>query len=113
MVLHTANGSINARTECPIFVAGINKTISTYVLEDTPDVLPPGRRCVDEGFTFHWDAYLTRPTWTLQNGHIITPSTEGYIPHLGADQRPAGRTTTIFFKTLRQWCLWCRGWTSQ
>ena len=89
MVFATANGDVSAKTECPIFVAEINTTISPYVLECTPDVLSLGRRCVDEGFAFHWDAYSARPTWALPNGRIITLTTEGYIPYLGIDQRPA------------------------
>ena len=59
MVFHTANGSVSARTECPIYVKGIGRTISPYVLESTPDVLSLGRRCVDEGFTFHWEGFST------------------------------------------------------
>ena len=54
MVFETANGNVSAKTECPIFVAEINTTISPYVLECTPDVLSLGRRFVDEGFAFHW-----------------------------------------------------------
>ena len=59
MVFHTANGSVSARTECPIYVKGIGRSISPYVLESTPDVLSLGRRCVDEGFTFHWEGFST------------------------------------------------------
>ena len=89
MVFHTANGSVSARTECPIYVKGIGRTISPYVLESTPDVLSLGRRCADEGFTFHWEGFSTKPTWTLPNGHVITLTTVGYIPYLGGEQCPA------------------------
>jgi hypothetical protein len=51
-------------------------------LVDSPDVLSIGRRCVDEGFSFHWPAGSSEPYFIDQDGERITLETEAYVPYL-------------------------------
>ena len=32
-----------------------------YILDSTPDVLSIGRRCVEDGYAFHWEPYSLAP----------------------------------------------------
>ena len=52
--LMTANGSAQGDRSVTLSMPMIGQTAECYVLESTPPVCSVGRRCVDEGFEFHW-----------------------------------------------------------
>ena len=52
--LMTANGSIQGDRSVTLSMPMIGQTAECYVLESTPPVCSVGRRCMDEGFEFHW-----------------------------------------------------------
>ena len=53
--LATANGVVEADTTIAMQVKQLEDNIDPYLLDSTPDVLSVGRRCVREGYGFHWD----------------------------------------------------------
>ena len=54
--LITANGPVKGNQSVKLEVPEISSTLECYVLESTPPVCSVGRRCMDEGFDFHWYA---------------------------------------------------------
>ncbi len=82
MLFHTANGDISALKELPLYIPQIKEHISPYVLDKTPSVLSVGARCVDMGWTFHWEGHSTRPYWIKPDGTIIYLHVDGFIPYL-------------------------------
>ena len=54
--LITANGPVQGNKTVKLDVPELGSTLECYVLESTPPVCSVGRRCMDEGFDFHWYA---------------------------------------------------------
>ena len=52
----TANGRITTSTVVPMHCTLLDETITPYVLPATPAFLSIGRRCMEQGFSFYWDA---------------------------------------------------------
>ena len=67
-VLDTANDRISASEEVIMSMHPLEEIIAPLILESTPDVLTVGRRCVEEGFGFHWEPYSTKPYFVLPGG---------------------------------------------
>eukprot|EP00971_Amphidinium_carterae_P018904 372296-Amphidinium_carterae.1 len=59
----------------------LRSTITPLLLESTPDVLSIGRRCVTEGYSFHWEKG-ENPYFVDKKGRRIDLSVERYIPYL-------------------------------
>ena len=59
----TANGETNANDMCTVSVPAlkVETTIEAYCLEQSPDVLSIGRRCVLLGFGFYWPPWSRTP----------------------------------------------------
>jgi hypothetical protein len=82
VTMETANGTISCDRVLQMQIIPFNENIEPYILEDSPDVLSIGRRCVDEGFSFHWEAGSLAPYFVDQFGKRITLETEAYVPYL-------------------------------
>ena len=54
--LFTANGETPANKQIRFKIPEIKEIIQPYVLAKTPNVLSIGRRCVDHGYSFVWEA---------------------------------------------------------
>ena len=65
ILLHTANGECRPNGSIAMDVGPFNETSSALVLENTPDVLSVGLRCMEYGYSFHWSCghapYLITP----------------------------------------------------
>jgi len=64
--LSTANGVISVDTAADVEVRALGVTVRPLVLDNVPPVLLVGKRCMREGYSFHWDA------WSLP--YLVTPS---------------------------------------
>ena len=66
IVLHTANGECRPIGSIIMDIKPLNETSSVLVLENTPNVLSVGLRCMEYGYSFHWPSgqvpYLVTPT---------------------------------------------------
>ncbi len=80
--LETANGKMECFTTMPMQIVALRDNIDPYVLESSPDVLSIGRRCVEEGFEFHWPAGSLNPYFVDQLGNTIVLETVGCVPYL-------------------------------
>ena len=63
--METANGLFTAHDVHPMRSGRLVRDIKPYVLEDTPDVLIIGGRCVNEGYGFYWPPYSGSPYFEL------------------------------------------------
>ena len=62
----TANGSVESNDRISLHCGTEKQKFEAIVLEKSPYVLSMGRRCLKEGFGFHWEPYK-RP-------YLISPS---------------------------------------
>ncbi len=56
IMFSTANGRIESRNVVPFWCKELNQLVHPYLLHDTSPVLSVGKRCMEQGFTFHWEA---------------------------------------------------------
>jgi hypothetical protein len=67
--LMTANGRTVVEEEILMQCAALRTHVSPLLLNSSPAVLSVGRRCVEDGFSFHWPAGGT-PTLTAPDGTV-------------------------------------------
>jgi hypothetical protein len=81
IVLHTANGECRPNGSIVMDVKPLNETSSALVLENTPNVLSVGLRCMEYGYSFHWPSgqvpYLVTP-----DGFRVDCEVENNVPTL-------------------------------
>ncbi len=53
--------------------------VQPYLLRDTPPVLSVGKRCIEQGFTFHGEAGM-KPIMTNPEGLVVELEVEKNIP---------------------------------
>ena len=54
--LHTANGITTVDKTVSLQVMGLMEAVKPLVLQSTPAVLSVGKRCMEEGWSFVWNA---------------------------------------------------------
>ena len=82
--LMTANGSIQGDRSVTLSMPMIGQTAECYVLESTPPVCSVGRRCMDEGFEFHW--YPGQPSYLIApDGRKHRCKMRGRVPVIGGE----------------------------
>ncbi len=59
-----------------------NEVAEPYILDSTPDVLSIGRRCVEDGYAFHWEPYSLAPTMITADGTVVTLISRDCCPYL-------------------------------
>ena len=59
-----------------------------YVLDETPDVLSIGMRCVEHGWSFWWPPKSVHPILTPPTGEEIVLSVHGNIPCILEGEEP-------------------------
>ena len=81
IVLHTANGECRPNGSIIMDMKPLNETSSAVVLENTPNVLSVGLRCMEYGYSFHWPCgqvpYLITP-----DGFQVDGEVENNVPTL-------------------------------
>jgi hypothetical protein len=89
----TANGSLPADQTTSMQVEGLPEELNPYVLENTPDVISIGKRCVQLGYGFHWEPWSLKPYLILpkaQGGGRINLVSIGDVPYLADTWNPDG-----------------------
>jgi hypothetical protein len=89
----TANGSLPADQTTCMQVEGLPEAIDPYVLENTPDVISIGKRCVRYGYGFHWEPWSLKPYLVLpkaKGGGKLTLVSIGDVPYLADNWNPDG-----------------------
>ena len=71
----TANGELDANEEICLYVSSISTDITPTVLDDSPDVQSLGKRCIEDGFGFHWEPHSLTP-------YLVEPGTGRHIRFL-------------------------------
>ena len=80
--LITANGPVQGNHTVKLEVPELGSTLECYVLESTPPVCSVGRRCMDEGFDFHWYAGKN-PYFVTPEGQKLYCKLRGRVPVIG------------------------------
>ena len=80
LVFATANGRIESRNVVPVMCKEFNQVIQPYLLRETPPVLSIGKRCMEQGYTFHWEAGRN-PIMTNPEGLIVEFEVDRNIPY--------------------------------
>ena len=75
-----------------MFIKEFDQEIEPYILENTPDVISVGMRCMRYGFTFVWPSG-SPPYFILPDGRRVHLSVDGDIPYLALGRVPAGRVS--------------------
>ena len=89
----TANGPLPASQQVEMQVEGVPDNVRPYVLEDSPDVMTIGRRCVRLGYGFHWNPWSTKPYYDLPKklgGGKLQLVSIGDVPYLADTWNPEG-----------------------
>ncbi len=79
----TAIGRIESRNVVPVFCKELDQGVKPYLLRDTPAVLSVGKRCMEQGFTFHWEAGRD-PIMINPDGLVVELEVERNIPYVRA-----------------------------
>ena len=82
VTLSTANDLVNGDLVVRQHIAEFGEVAEPYILDSTPDVLSIGRRCVEDGYEFHWKAYSLHPTITTTTGKVVTLISRDCCPYL-------------------------------
>ncbi len=80
LVFATANGRIESRNVVPVMCKEFNQVIQPYLLRETPPVLSIGKRCMEQGCTFHWEAGRN-PIMTNPEGLVVEFEVDRNIPY--------------------------------
>ena len=80
--LITANGPVQGNKSVSIPVPEFGGDLEFYLLENTPPVCSVCRRCMDEGFDFHWPRGQA-PYFITPNGRNLRCRMRGRVPVIG------------------------------
>ena len=79
--LVTANGNITASEIADINVDALCEPAQPYILESSPEVLSLGVKCLDQGYSFHWESGKA-PTMVRPDGALIQLKVDGHVPYM-------------------------------
>ncbi len=64
MLLHTAGGLVTCNERMRIACDSLSEgSFDALVLDDTPEVMPIGQRCMEYGYSFYWPPLLPYTHW--------------------------------------------------
>ena len=81
VLLSTANDIISSDMIVPQQIGALGANAEPYVLEQSPDVLSIGRRCVQDGYRFQRLPYSLAPTPVCLNGKVAKFKNKRLLPH--------------------------------
>ncbi len=85
VLLSTANDIISSYLVVPQQTGALGCDAEPYVLDQSPDVLSIGRRCVQDGYSFQWLPYSLAPTLRCPTGKVIKVVSRVGCPYLDYD----------------------------
>ena len=72
--LNAANGTIKVDSSIQLQVGSIQVVVDALVLPKTPPVISMGKKCMVEGYGFHWSHSVILPSsLTLKGGNSTSP----------------------------------------
>ena len=77
--LITANGPVLGDQSVKVDIPELSLPVECYPLESTPPVCSVGRRCMDEGYDFHWHAGKV-PFFVTPDGRKLKCKLKGRVP---------------------------------
>ena len=78
----TLPGENPANKQIRFQIPELKEVVQPYILAKTPNVLSIGRRCVDHGYSFVWEAYSWEPYLVSPMSVHIQMVVEDYIPYI-------------------------------
>ena len=81
LTLSTANGECKPAGSIAMRIEALGEVSSALVLENTPNVLSVGLRCMDYGYAFHWPSGRF-PYWVTPEGKHVPCRVENNVPFL-------------------------------
>ena len=82
--LQTANGTISFKRQIDLTLPGLSLPVEALLLPQSPPVLSLGRRRMEQGFSFRWDAGQ-EPQFLSPDGTLAPLVVKGYIPYIVTD----------------------------
>ena len=79
--LQTANGVAGTQGRVDATVESLDEDIEAFVMGNTPSIVSIGRRCVDFGYSFRWDAFET-PVLICPSGRTVRLDVINNVPYL-------------------------------
>ena len=83
--LSTANGHLQVTQVVDMQINAFKENIEPYILDETPDVLSIGQRCVEMGYEFRWPALSENPYFINPQGDRIDLISINNCPYLQDD----------------------------
>ena len=80
--LITANGPVQGDKSVSLKIPEFSNVLECYLLESTPPVCSVGRRCMDEGYGFHWYPGQA-PYFVTPAGRKLRCKMKGRVPVIG------------------------------
>ena len=81
LTLSTANGECKPAGSISMRIDAFSEVSSALVLENTPNVLSVGLRCMEYGYAFHWPSGEF-PYWITPEGKRVSCRVENNVPFL-------------------------------
>jgi hypothetical protein len=83
LVFSTTSGRIESRNVVPVYCKELIQVVQPYLLRDTPPVLSVGKQCMEQGYTFLWEAGMM-PIMTNPEGLVVELEVDRNIPYFRA-----------------------------
>ena len=80
--LKTPAGVAQCDNEVPLHIPVLEEAIKARGCPKTPNVLSIGRRCMLDGYSFHWPKLSDKPYLITPSGRKVILEVDGYIPYL-------------------------------
>ena len=77
----TANGNITASEIADINIDALCEPAQPYILERSPAVLSLGVKCLDQGYSFHWESGKA-PIMVRPDGALIQLKVDSHVPYM-------------------------------
>ena len=78
---HTAGGPTSAAAELKFYSKALGGQVRAILLENSPNLISVGKRCMRQGYSFHWYPHRA-PYFVHPKGHYIKCKVEGDIPYV-------------------------------
>ena len=87
LCLQTAGGPTSIDQEAEVQIGPFLEVARPLILEGSPSVLSVGRRCMLDGYSFHWEPFRN-PYMETPDGDRVELEVDGFIPYLRDDEKP-------------------------
>ncbi len=81
--LHTAGGLVRCNERMRIACVSLTEgRFDALVLDDTPEVISIGQRCMEYGYGFYWPPWSSDPYLLTPAGDHVVLEVDDYVPYL-------------------------------